>query len=86
MAAPKQINTNQVVNHLTRVFERVTSGMPRASRSYNKDTGTWDTNELYDLQVDFCYFIDRIQRDPAYFVPKVISDCNAFLDRIMNEN
>jgi hypothetical protein len=83
--AQKPINTEQVVKHLSRVFERVTYGMERAARTKNPRTGQFEKNRLYQLQEDFAYFVDGIQRNPAYFVPKVISDCNAFLDELVKE-
>lgn len=82
----KAINTDQVVSHLTRVFERVTYGMERAKRSLNQSTGKFEKNELYELQVEFMYYINDIQRGANYIVPKAIAGCNEFLDEIMKRN
>lgn len=63
------IDTDQVSEHLNRVFQRATRGMKKNTK------GT----KLYDLQVEFCYYLNNIQRGPKYIIPKIIADCNEFI-------
>lgn len=80
--AEQQSQTEQMieksVRYLSGQFAKATAGMGKALRATEKAPAT----ELYRLQVDFAYLIDEIQRGPKYFAPKVISECNEFLDAI----
>lgn len=73
---PKQIDKKQVIHHLRVIFEKAVSSLPN-----NNSRGT----TLHRYQTDFCYFIDEITRGPNYMVPKVISECNAFIDTILSD-
>lgn len=78
--APAGINTDNVVRFLNGAFAKATAGMPKAVAP-NKKTGA-AASRLYELQVEFAYLINEIQRGPNYFAPKVISEANEFLDAI----
>lgn len=71
----REINIKQVCDHLSWLFANATKGQGRAIRG----------NKLHEYQVDFCYYLDDIQRGPTYIVPKVIAECNEFLDRMTQE-
>ena len=73
----KVIDTNHVCSHLTWLFNNAISSM---GRDWQKGT------KLYAYQVEFCYFIDEIQRGPTYIVPKVIADCNDFINKIVESS
>lgn len=66
------------VRFLCNQFQKITAGMGRATRA----NGNQPATDLYGYQVEFSYMIDAIQRGPRHFAPKVISDCNEFLDTI----
>lgn len=83
---PVEIDVTQTVRYLTGAFSRATQGMERAARVKDKNTGKYVTNELYDLQVTFSYLIDDIMRGPKYFVQKLVSDCNQFINDISSKN
>jgi len=69
----REINREQVVKYLNHAFAKAIQ--PLGNKNVK---GT----ELYNHQVDFCYLIDSIQRDPTYIVSKVIADCNTLIDNI----
>lgn len=73
----KELDVKQIVSFLNHAFREATQGMGKAIRSENGDKTV-----LYDLQVDFSYMLDNIQRGPKYIVPKVVTDCNAFIAKI----
>lgn len=83
MATTTEVDVNQTLRYLTGAFARATAGMERASRVKDKQTNKFVTNELYDLQVNFCHFINEIERGPKYLVPKTISICNQFIGEIV---
>ena len=70
---PKRIDRDQVVNYLNHAFAKAVQPLG------NKNTKGTD---LYDLQVNFAYLIDSIQRSPEYIVSKIITDCNRLIDTI----
>lgn len=69
----KTIDTDRVLRHLTRNFSHATRNMGKAVK------GT----RLYDLQVEFAYMVDEIQRGPVYLTPKVIADANELIASII---
>lgn len=79
--SPSEQMIEKSVRYLQNQFSKVTAGMGKAVRA----TKTQPATELYQLQVDFAYLIDEIQRGPRYFAPKVISECNEFLDNIIQK-
>ena len=70
----KKIDTTQVTRYLAKVFANATEHLGRTAVK---------GSELYDLQVEFSYYIDDITRGPVYHVSKVIADCNQFIDDIV---
>jgi hypothetical protein len=64
------INTDQVCNHLSWLFNKATENMGKVALR---------GSELHRLQVEFCYYVDEIKRGPKYIIPKVIADCNEFI-------
>lgn len=69
----KHLDTGKVCRFLTKAFA---SAIEKYGRNCEKGT------ELYKLQVDFAYYLDEIARGPIFHAPKVIADCNAFIDNI----
>ena len=70
----KQIDTNQVVRYLSKVFANATEHLGKQAVA---------GCELHDLQVDFAHYVNDITRGPTYQVSKVIADCNHFIDGIV---
>lgn len=71
-STPK-VDVNRVSDFLSRRFREVTERFPRATRA---DDGV---NATYELQQEFCYRIDEIQRGPAYLAPKLIQQTNGWI-------
>jgi hypothetical protein len=68
------------VTYLTRTF--------RAAEQKLKEKEGWDNSKgttLYQYQVDFCYLIDSIQRDPSYIAPKRIQEANELIANLEKE-
>jgi hypothetical protein len=76
--SPSDVMIEKSVRYLSAQFAKATAGMGKAVRATKNAPAT----DLYLLQVDFAHMIDEIQRGPKYFAPKVISECNEFLDAI----
>lgn len=74
------IDVTRVVKHLNLAFSKAIRGLGRPIR--DKDG---KINDLYRYQVEFSYMIDEIQRGPVYQMPKVISDANEMIAKIMLE-
>lgn len=70
------IDIDHVCQHLTWLFDR-------ATESFKTGAAVKGT-KLYELQVEFCYFLNEIRMGHAYIVPKVIADCNSFIDGIVS--
>ena len=70
--APKPIDVNHVCEHLGWLFRDATLGMKNNTKG----------NDLFDFQVEFAYFLDNITRGPTYIVPKLIAECNQFIEKI----
>lgn len=64
---------DSVIVDLTERFQRATRGM----RSNVRGT------QLHRYQVDFMYFVHEIVSGPAYIAPKLIDNCNRFIDNIV---
>lgn len=75
---PADVMIEKSVRYLQSQFAKATVGMGKATSATDKQPAT----DLYKLQVEFAYLIDDVQRGPKYFAPKVISECNEFLDAI----
>lgn len=74
------IDVTRVVKHLNLAFSKAIRGLGRPAR--DKDG---KPNDLYKYQVEFSYMIDEIQRGPVYQMPKVISEANEMIAKIMLE-
>jgi len=84
--ADNDINVVDVVNYLTRAFAKATNKASnalgnKAVRVKHKN-GQTESTALYQLQVEFCYLVDNIQRSPKYIVPKYIQQANEFISDI----
>lgn len=73
----RPIDTAHVCQHLTWLFNNATNSMGRDAVK-----GT----RLYTYQVDFAHYLNEIQRGATYIVPKVIADCNDFINGIIEAN
>lgn len=71
--AKPTINVAQVIDYLTRQFEK------NSSRFDNRKSKVVRGTQLYKYQVDFSYLIDEIQRGPTGLIPKVITEANELL-------
>lgn len=69
----KPLDTQKVCRFLSKAFASATEKFGR-----HAERGT----DLYKLQVEFSYFMDEISRGPIFHAPKVIADCNTFIDHI----
>lgn len=76
----KEINIDQVCGYLNHVFGKKTQGLGKAAR--NVDGNKVTTTKLYDLQVEFSYLLDEIQRGPKCLVTHNIAKANELLDKI----
>jgi hypothetical protein len=77
----KRIDTDRVVEYLNRAFA---NAMHKAGAKLGDKDNSKGT-VLYDYQVEFCYLIDSIQRDPSYIVPKKIQEANDLIARLEQE-
>ena len=87
----KEIDVARVVNHLNHAFEEATTKMGKTISPFVgapqigkiiRNSEFPRGNELYQLQVEFCYLIDEIVRGAVYISPKTITECNDFIARI----
>jgi len=72
------LDIKQIVDFLNHAFRQASQGMGKATRS--KD-GT--KSVLYQAQIDFCYLIDEITRGPTYIVPKIVTDANELIAKLI---
>lgn len=74
---PKRINIAQTLGYLSHAFAE-------ACKNAAPAIGTKNTrgSKLYKYQVDFCYFVNEIERGPDYIVPKMISNVNNLIDEL----
>lgn len=83
----KTINRTDVVTYLNRAFSLAVNRAQDSGRLGKQATRKSDgrkmvTTKLYDLQVEFAYLIDNIERSPAYIVAKYITEANELIDQI----
>lgn len=84
----RPINRREVVKYLNHAFSRAvyqaTSTGALTNRATRKvsEKGKVEKTPLYELQVDFVYLIDSIQRVPAYIVAKHIQEANELITSI----
>lgn len=87
--AENKINIEQVVDYLSRAFNK--ASMKASSKIGTKavrtesDDGRVYTTTLYNYQIEFCYLVNEIQRGPSYIVPKIIQDANDLIARLEQE-
>lgn len=70
---------DKVVEDLSERFLNATTdrvGPKRIRRNNAKGTN------LHKLQVEFAYMINEITSGPTYIAPKIIDNCNRFIDGI----
>lgn len=77
----KKIDTDRVVEYLNRAFS---NAMYKASDKLGRGVPS-KGSKLYDYQVDFCYLINSIQRDPGYILPKKIQEANDLITELEAE-
>lgn len=66
-------NVDNVVRFLNHRFKTATAGFPRDNSR---------KSALGQLQAEFAYLIDEIQRGPSYQIGKTIADANTFITNI----
>ncbi len=86
----KEINLDDVMNYLSRAFSKAAtkaseSISSRATRTKNRRTGSYETTEMYDYQVEFCYLMDNIKRGPRYISTKSIQWANELIVKLETE-
>lgn len=64
---------DQVLADLSERFQRATRGLRNNSR------GT----ALHRYQVEYMYYVHEIVSGPSYIAPKIIDNCNRFIDNII---
>lgn len=74
------INIDQVLSYLGKAFHSATQRAMRA-RALPRDNTRGHL--LYDMQVEFCYLTNEIQRGSSYIVPKRITQANELIDKIV---
>lgn len=79
-----EINIPLTISYLERAFAEATRGMGKAARMKTND-GRWLETPLYTHQVQFSYMLNEIRCGPRYIVPKVIQECNEYIERIKTE-
>lgn len=80
--APEK-DINQIVRHLTYMFNTVTSGLDRAQRVLVQ--GMMVPNDAYRYQTEFAYRLNEIMVGPRSVVQKNIAECNEYIDQILVE-
>lgn len=68
-----KIDITRVSDFLSRRFREMTEHLPRAART---DAGK---NTTYELQQEFCYRLDEIQRGPSYQALKLVQQTNSWI-------
>lgn len=68
-----KLDIGRVSDFLSRKFREATDKFPRAVRGDN------GSNMTYQLQQEFCYRLDEIQRGPSYLAPKLIQQTIAWV-------
>lgn len=77
----RKIDTERVVEYLNRSFARA---LKEYTDKHGRDNQKGTT--VYQYEVDFCYLIDSIQRDPGYSVPKTIQEANELIEKLEKES
>ena len=79
---------DKVVEDLSeRFLDATTTKVPASDRNGfkrlrpNNHRGT----QLYKLQTEFAYMINEITSGPSYIAPKIIDNCNKFIDGIIKQ-
>lgn len=76
----KEKDIGQIVRYLTSTFNTVISKLERPSRT---DKG--GPNNAYLYTRDFAYLLNEIQQGPRCILQKNITECNTFLDNLIQE-
>ena len=77
----KKADTDRVVEYLNRSFAYTLQKASDRLGTRDNSKGTL----LYQYQVDFCYLINSIERDPGYIGNKNIQEANALIERLEKE-
>lgn len=75
-----QKNSEQIVAHLTRIFNRVVSQLERPNRPTNGPA-----NVTYKLQTEFAYIINEIMMQPQAAIQPWIAKANECIDDAMSK-
>ncbi len=78
----KYVDTTEVIKYLTRAFNRAVGNSTLGNKATRLVDGRYNPTKLYQVQVDFCYLIDAIQRGPLYISPKITQDTNDMISDI----
>jgi hypothetical protein len=81
--APKEKDIGQITRYLTSTFNQVISKLERASRPTKGTSWQGTPNQAYLITRDFAYLLNELVQGPRCMVQKHITDCNNFLDELM---
>lgn len=79
--APKEKDIGQIVRYLGGTFNQLMSKLERATRNHK----TGEMNDAYVLTREFAYLLNEVVQGPRCMLQKHITDCNNFLDSLMQE-
>ncbi len=86
----REINLDDVVKYLNRAFSKAaykaSGALGKSAIRFQQGNGAWETTSLYDYQVDFCYLINQIQREPTYASRKAIQHANDLIRELDDES
>ncbi len=75
----KERDVNQIVRHLTAMFNSITQDLPKPARTKS------GPNDTYKLQTDFAYLLNEIVMGPKCMIQPNIAACNELLDSIISQ-
>lgn len=76
----KKIDTERVIEYLNRAF---LGALTKYREKYGWDNSKGST--IYEYQVDYCYLIRSIKREPSYIIPKKIQLANELIAELEQE-
>jgi hypothetical protein len=73
------IYQTNIVRRLRAAFEDMAQNQGLSGVKAERTSNNPNVTDLYDLQVTFSYFVDNITRGPAYIAPKIVSECEDWI-------
>jgi hypothetical protein len=76
--AEKEKDVHQIVRYLTSTLNQAMTGHDRPYRDDRKGA-----NASYIIQTEFAYLLNEVMMCPRCMLQKSISDCNEFIDQVI---